>query len=184
MNDAKRIIIIGSSGGGKSTLARQLGDITGLPVIHLDKEHWNPGWVETPKDIWQEKVKELLKGEQWIIDGNYGGTMKIRAEAADTIIYLDFNRFICLYRVIKRRLQNHGRTRPDMCEGCKEKIDFEFLKWVWTYPKKKPKVEKLLAILEGKNIIVLRSKKEVDGFLKQQAIYHCKTSSTVQSDIR
>jgi adenylate kinase family enzyme len=57
MIDAKRIIIIGSSGGGKSTLARQLGDITGLPVIHLDKVFWNPNWVETPKDIWQEKVK-------------------------------------------------------------------------------------------------------------------------------
>ena len=169
MTDAKRIIIIGSSGGGKSTLARQLGDITGLPVIHLDKVFWNPGWVETPKDIWQEKVKELLKGEQWIIDGNYGGTMELRAEAADTIIYLDFNRFICLYRVLKRRIQNQGKTRPDMCEGCKEKIDLEFIWWVWTYPKKKPKVEKLLASLEGKNIIVLKSKKEVDGFLSTMA---------------
>ena len=166
MNDAKRIIIIGSSGGGKSTLARQLGDITGLPVIHLDNVFWNPNWVETPKDIWLEKVTELLKGEQWIIDGNYGGTMKLRAEAADTIIYLDFKRYICLYRVLKRRIQNQGKTRPDMCEGCKEKIDLEFIRWVWTYPKKKPGVEKLLASLEDKNIIVLRSKKEVDGFIK------------------
>ena len=166
MNDAKQIIIIGSSGGGKSTLAGQLGGFTGLPVIHLDKEYWNSGWVETPNDIWQEKVKELLKGEQWIIDGNYAGTMKMRAEAADTIIYLDFNRFICLYRVLKRRIQNQGKTRPDMCEGCKEKIDLEFIRWVWTFPKKKAKIVELLASLEGKNIIVLKSKKEVAVFLK------------------
>lgn len=169
MNNAKRIIIIGSSGGGKSTLARQLGDITGLPVIHLDKEFWNPNWVETPKDVWQEKVKELLKGGQWIIDGNYGGTMKIRAEAADTIIYLDFNRFICFYRVLKRRIQNQGKTRPDMREGCKEKIDLEFLWWVWTYPKKKPGIEKLLADLEGKDVVILKSRKEVDIFLEKVA---------------
>ncbi len=166
MNSTNRIIIIGSSGGGKSTLARRLGDITGLPVIHLDKEFWNPNWVETPKDIWQGKVAELLKGNKWIIDGNYGGTMKLRAEAADTIIYLDMNRCLCLYRVLKRRLRNQGKTRPDMREGCKEKINFEFLKWVWTYPKKKPGIYKLLAELEGKNIIVLKSRKEVDSFIK------------------
>ena len=85
----KRVLIIGSGGAGKSTLARQMGEISGLPVIHLDAEHWRPGWIEPSKDEWAARVDELTRGESWIMDGNYGGTMSQRIAAADTILFLD-----------------------------------------------------------------------------------------------
>lgn len=152
----RRIAIIGSGGAGKSTLARTLGEILRLPVIHLDKEYWRPGWVEPPKDEWRQTVAELVKQDEWIIDGNFGGTMEIRLAAADTVVFLDFPSTICLRRVIKRRIMHWNRTRFDMGEGCKEKIDLEFLGWVWNFRKTtKPKIEKRLLKLD-RSVRVIR----------------------------
>ncbi len=81
----KRIAIIGPGGAGKSTLARQIGAKTGLPVIHLDAHYWHEGWVETPKEEWAQAVRELAEGEAWVMDGNYGGTMEIRLPAAPAL---------------------------------------------------------------------------------------------------
>ncbi|MEM6646980.1 MAG: hypothetical protein AAF730_12090 [Bacteroidota bacterium] len=87
----RRVIIIGSGGSGKSTLAKRLGEQLSLPVIHLDAHYWNPGWVETPPDAWAAKVDTLIKGEAWVMDGNYGGTMDARIARADTVIFLSFS---------------------------------------------------------------------------------------------
>jgi adenylate kinase family enzyme len=158
-------MILGSSGSGKSTLAKQLGEITGLPVIHLDRLFWNPGWVQTPKEEMYEKVAEAASAESWIIDGNYSGAMDLRLERTDTVVYIDFNRFICIFRAIKRRIQNHGKTRDDMGEGCPEKIDWEFLKWIWNFPKRTKKIlhEKINHC--GKNVYHLKSRKAVKQFI-------------------
>ena len=130
----RKIMIIGSGGAGKSTLARQLGEMLALPVIHLDKEFWNYGWIETPKEEWYQKQQDLISKPEWIADGNFGGSLELRLDKADTIIFLDFNRIVCMRSVIKRWLTNMGKVRPDMAEGCPEKIDFEFLKWIWQFP--------------------------------------------------
>ena len=84
----RKIIIIGSGGSGKSTLARKLGEMTRIPVFHLDALYWKPGWVPTPREEWNARVKALVNQDQWIIDGNYGGTLNIRMTEADTIIFL------------------------------------------------------------------------------------------------
>ena len=76
-------------------MAVRLGEILRLPVIHLDRLHWRPGWVEPPKQEWRRKVEEIVTAERWIIDGNFGGTMDIRLAASDTIVFLDFPRAIC-----------------------------------------------------------------------------------------
>lgn len=68
-------------------------------------------------------------------DGNYSRTLPLRSEKADTLVYLDLPRSLCLWRVIWRRATNHGRTRPDMTEGCPERLDLLFLKWIWTFPR-------------------------------------------------
>lgn len=127
----KRIMISGFPGCGKSTLARQLGDILGIEPLYFDSIHWLPGWQESSVEYKIEKVATVLQRDSWIIEGNYRRVLyKERAEKADTIIILDFNRLLCLYRVIKRRIMYNGKTRPDMGRGCKEKLDFEFVKWV------------------------------------------------------
>jgi adenylate kinase family enzyme len=164
----KRILIIGSGGAGKSTLARRLGEKTGIDVIHLDQLYWKPGWVETDKAEWAEIVRRETEKESWIMDGNFGGTFDLRAAACDTIIYLQFPRLLCLYRVLKRRLTYRGTHRPDVAAGCDEKMDLEFLLWIWNYPKKaKYRKEPVLKKLEGeKKIIRLRSNAEVENFLR------------------
>ncbi|MCL2361318.1 MAG: DNA topology modulation protein [Defluviitaleaceae bacterium] len=162
----KRIMIIGSGGSGKSTLARQLGERLDLPVIHLDAEFWNAGWMVTPQDEWVEKQKMVLSGAEWIADGNYSGSMGLRLERADSVILLDFNRFTCLWGVTKRRIKNRGTTRPDMAEGCPEQLDFTFLKWIWRFPaRERPKIIEKLSIHTDINQIILRNRKEVRQFL-------------------
>jgi adenylate kinase family enzyme len=163
----KRILIIGSGGAGKSTLARRLGEVLNIEVFHLDKLYWQPNWIEPPKDDWKNTVEEILKRDSWIIDGNFGGTLEMRLQACDTAIFLDFPPVVCLYRILKRRLKYRNTNRPDMSVGCNEKVDLKFLGWIWNYRKiNKPKVEELLRLVEGeKNIIRLQSNRQIKEFL-------------------
>jgi len=170
----KRILIIGSGGAGKSTLARRLGEKTGIEVVHLDRLYWKPGWVETDKGEWAAIVRRATERDSWIMDGNFGGTFDIRASACDTIIYLQIPRLRCLYRVLKRRFTYRGTHRPDMAPGCHEKVDPEFLLWIWNYPKKaKYRKDPILKKLEGeKTIIRLRSNAEVEKFLSDRNLWN------------
>jgi adenylate kinase family enzyme len=168
----KRVLVIGSGGAGKSTFARRLGARLGLPVIHLDRAYWHPGWVETPKDEWRRKVEELCAGDSWVMDGNYSGTLDLRLEACDTVVFLDLPRALCTWRVVKRSFTQRRRGRPDMGDGCREKLDWEYLKflaWVWNYSgRSRPK---MIAVLKeqgrGKQVISLRSSAEVEKFLAE-----------------
>lgn len=137
----KKIVLIGSGGSGKSTLARRLGEKLKINVYHLDALFWKPNWVGVTKDEQIKVQNDLVKKVGWIIDGNYGGTMDIRLNSADTIIFLDTPRTICVYRAFKRMLKYQNKTRPDMGEGCEERFSFEFFKWIWEYSKtKRPKI--------------------------------------------
>ncbi|MGM0840091.1 MAG: DNA topology modulation protein [Bacillota bacterium] len=163
----KKVVLIGSGGSGKSTLARQLGEKLKINVYHLDALFWKPNWVGVQRNE-QEKVQnDLVRNGEWIIDGNYGGTMEIRLDAADTIIFLDISRTICVYRAFKRMLIYRNKTRPDMGEGCEERFDLKFIKWIWNYPKtSRPEILNRLKLLpKDKQVIMLKSPKEVQLFL-------------------
>lgn len=167
----KRIAVIGPSGAGKSTVARQLAAMLHIPVIHLDAYYWQPGWTATPSETWQAKQEELVQAETWIIDGNYSSTLDIRLAKADIIIMLDYPRLLCLYRVLKRCLYYQGRTRPDLNEGCPERIDWKHLKWIWDYPKN-GRARAMKAIernKEGKRIVILHTATETKRFLEELA---------------
>lgn len=163
----KRIAIIGCGGAGKSVLARQIGEVLGMDVHHLDALNWGPAWTPTPPDEWRRIQEELIQGDSWIIDGNYGGTLDLRLAAADTIIFLDYTTLTCLWRAFKRRIVYHGRTRPDMGRGCKEHIEWSYIKWILGYGRsQRPSV---LARIEkhgaGKRVIILRRPREADALL-------------------
>ena len=165
----KRVLIIGSAGAGKSTLARTLGSLLHLPVIHLDAIYWQPGWVETGKEEWQRTVAGLAQQETWIMDGNYSGTLATRIAAADAVIFLDFPRWLCLWRILRRRMHYAGRTRPDMGPGCSERVTWEFLRWAWNYPaRSRPGVRRLLQEHGARKIIrVLSSPARVRRFTEE-----------------
>lgn len=131
----ERILILGSPGAGKSTAARRLARITGLPLIHLDAQYWSAGWREPERALWREKVAGLISGPRWIMDGNYGGTLDLRIPAADAVLHLDFSTALCLGRVLRRTLAGMAgaAARPDMAEGCPERFDPEFLRYVLRY---------------------------------------------------
>jgi adenylate kinase family enzyme len=163
----RKILVIGSGGAGKTTFAKRLSDIIKIEVIHLDRLYWHAGWIETPKAEWKKTVEGLIKLDSWIMDGNYSGTLNIRIEACDTVIFLDLPSRICLWRVIRRAIQYRNRSRPDMAEGCQERLSLEFLFWVWNYQKRtRPKIVELIQNnADGRRIIRLSSNEDMERFL-------------------
>jgi adenylate kinase family enzyme len=132
----ERILVIGCSGAGKSTLSRALGQQFNLPVIHLDRAYWRAGWRSISDAEFASAVDELIKAPRWVMDGNFARTMEVRLQRADTVVYLDFPRWRCLWRVTRRVLLWHCSSapmRPDMSDGCPEKWDWEFIEWVWNF---------------------------------------------------
>lgn len=168
----KKILILGSGGAGKSSFARRLGLRLGIPVVHLDALYWQPGWVERSVPEWEDIQRDAAARDAWIMDGNYSGTLNTRLAVCDTVIFLDLPRTLCLWRVIKRSFKYRGRTRPDMAAGCEERIDPEFLKWVWRYPQRsRPRVLDLLEKNADRLVIVhLRSTMEVKQYLAQFSV--------------
>ena len=106
----QRVVILGRGGAGKSTLARRLGEITGLPVVELDKVFWQPGLLPTPHDEWVRLQQKLVAEERWIMDGDLGpdDSVEVRLHAADTIIVLDFLLLRCVWQAFRR-----SRERAD-----------------------------------------------------------------------
>jgi adenylate kinase family enzyme len=161
----RKVLVIGSGGSGKSTFARRLGTLLDLEVIHLDSIYWSAGWVEMPKPEWKRTVEELLTRNAWIIDGNYSGTLEMRLDGCDTVIFLDMSRTVCIWRLLKRAVLYRNERRPDMAEGCPEGLSWEFIRWVWGYRERtRPKIIKLLET-SAKQVIWLRSPTEVKRFL-------------------
>ena len=165
----KRIMIVGSGGAGKSTLALQIGKKLNLPVVHLDREFWRPGWTMPSKEEWTTTVSNLIQNDKWILDGNFDRSIATRLQAADTLIYLDFHPLLCLFRVIKRRIKHHSTHRPDMTPGCNEQLDRKFLTWILRFRKDSdPGIRSAIEKYgSGKKILILRSPSEVCQFLNQ-----------------
>ena len=162
-----RVMIIGCGGAGKSTLARKLGERTGLPVVHLDQIWWAPGnWQHIGKPEFDERLAEELKKPRWILDGNFNRTIEMRLEACDTVIYLDYPRLVCIKNWLGRVIKNWGHARPDMNEGCTEWIDPEFVKWIWNFnTNNRARYYELLKHAEGKQIVILKSRRQAQKFL-------------------
>lgn len=167
----ERIMIIGCGGAGKSTLARQLGKITGFPVVHLDQIFWSPGnWNHLEIEEFDARLTAEMEKEKWILDGNYNRTMTLRLHRCDTVIYLDYNRFVCLGSWLKRVITNWGRARSDMAPGCKEWFDPGFAKWLWTFNGKyRKKYHVMLERLEDKQVYIFRNRRQLRRFLNRLA---------------
>ncbi len=164
----KRILVLGSAGSGKSTLTKRIGHILMLPVIHLDKYYWNPNWEETPADEWKEKVARLTTKDKWVMDGGYYSTLEMRVKRADSIIFIDFPRRVSYLRIFLRFLRYRGETRPSMTERCPERLDWEFLKWIWSYPKTKRSwiLGCLKRLTDTKEVFFLHSQNQIDRFVE------------------
>lgn len=159
-------MVLGPPGTGKSTFARQLGERLDRPVIHLDAEYWQPGWEPTPGDAWERRHAELIAGEEWIVDGNYGSTLERRADAADAAIILEVPRHVAVYRIVRRWLLDRGESRPDRAAGCSGRLTLEFVRRTWRYPVGRlPEIERTLAQREHLAVVRLASSEDRREFL-------------------
>ena len=98
----KRILIIGNSGAGKTTLANSLAGILRLPLVHLDKLYWRDGWQHVSREEFDALLSVELQKESWILDGNFDRTLPLRLRYCDTVIYLDYSPVVCLCGAVKR----------------------------------------------------------------------------------
>ncbi len=167
-----RIAIIGYSGSGKSTLAGLCGKKLHVPVLHLDTAHWLPGWQERPKEERAAIVRRFLdENESWVIDGNYSGVFyEERMEKADRILFMNFNRFTCLYRAWKRKNMYTGKTRPDMTEGCNEKLDLEFAMWILRDSRTKKALDRYRGVKEKypEKFVEIRNQRELSAYIQNE----------------
>jgi adenylate kinase family enzyme len=169
MHPIQRIAILGSSGSGKSTLGRQIAEITGLPLHPLDRVFWKPGWEESSKEDFDRAHAAIVAQDRWIIDGNYSRTAELRLNRADVVVFLEFPRLFCIYQVLKRYFSyRKDKPRPDMTPECDEKIDWEFLGWIWHYPKRsKLRVMAIIAELPKMiHVVTIKKRKDIPGFLR------------------
>lgn len=162
-----RISIVGGSGSGKSTLADILSKELNIPAIHLDAINFNPNWDEIDKCKRDKIILEKSDGDKWIIDGNYNKTLKARFNKADLIIWLDYSTFSQLKGVIKRYIKTYNKERPEI-PGCKERLDFTFIKYVFSYNKKKrPIILDYLNDIPKDKILTFKKQKDLNRWLKE-----------------
>lgn len=129
-----RISVIGCSGGGKSTLSQKLAVRLGAVYLCMDREFfWLPGWVMRSRGEQRALMVEAVKGERWIMDGTNPSGFDIRLPRSQMVIWVRVPRLVCLWSVVKRWVKYQGRTRPEMTPGCPEKIDLDFLRYIWNF---------------------------------------------------
>lgn len=165
MSTVTRIAIVGRSGSGKSTLACALGVRLGLPVTHLDKFFWLPGWVERPRHEFESRHDAIVYENKWIIDGNNARTMPGRFGKAQLIVFFDYPLRVCLRRILGRMLRYRGRDLPHLTQGCPEHFDIHYLKYVWNFDRiTRPKI---VAAIEksGTPCIRLQTPDDTQDFL-------------------
>lgn len=157
--------MLGNGGSGKSTLAQGLSLRLKLPLVHLDRIFWQPGWKSINPENFDECLLEVINGESWIIDGNYTRTLEPRLSRSQAVIFLDMPRAVCLAGVLTRYFRFRGRGRPDMSPGCPEKVDGEFLRWIWNFNRnhRAAYLERFGSL--DQPVVILRSRKAAARFL-------------------
>jgi adenylate kinase family enzyme len=127
----RRIAVIGRGGAGKTTVAVQLGGELGLPVIHLDRLYWGPGWQPVAPPVFRERQAAAIAGDAWVIDGGYLASdgWEARVERAGVVVLVEAPLRVCLRRILRRSLSRTGRRRPDLPDGCDEAFSLFFVRW-------------------------------------------------------
>lgn len=164
----KRVMIVGQPGAGKSTIARQIGQRTGLPVVHIDKIHWMPGWVERPYEEKTRMCLEVHAQEKWVFEGGHSVTWADRFARCDTLVWIDVGVWQRMYRVLRRCYRDHGKVRVDMQDDCPEQFSWEFYQFIWkTRNSSRARIKRLFEKApESKTCVHLRNQRDISDFLQ------------------
>lgn len=161
----EKVIIIGCPGAGKSTFARKLKEKTGLPLFYLDMIWHKEDGTNISRDEFDGKIKEIMKKEQWILDGNYIRTLEMRLKECDTVFLLDYPLELCLEGACSRI----GKERPDM-PWVESEFDLEFRQFIVDFPKDSlPKIYELLKKYEKeKELHIFRKREDAEEYLRTE----------------
>ena len=161
----KKVIIIGCPGSGKSTFARKLQSVTGLPLHHLDLIYWKSDRTIVPREEFLEKLHQIMAQKQWIIDGNYASTMEMRMQVCDTVIFLDYPPELCLAGAQERK----GKARPDLpWVESNDLDDSEFMEYIRKFHElNRPTILSLLEKYSDKEIIIFHRREDAEIFLQK-----------------
>lgn len=162
----KRICIIGGSGTGKTTLAKNLGKQLNLPVYYIDGIHHLKNWEIRDKDERDKIILEIINKDKWIIDGTYKSTLKQRLKKADCVIYLDYSTFAQIRGILGRFIKKHGKEKEEI-PGCKEKMSWDFFWWVVNWRKnKRPTIIKNIQEVNNEKIHIFKTRRELNKWYK------------------
>lgn len=162
-----KIAVIGYSGSGKSTLAQFLGQRYGVPVLHLDRVHFAENWRERDNDEALPEVRRFLCRDGWVIDGNYSGLLQAeRLAQADWIVLMLFSRIACFFRALRRYRHFRGVSRESMADGCQEKFDLAFARWILHDGRVEKYRRRYQAICDQypQKTVILRNQRELNRF--------------------
>ncbi|MBC8531485.1 AAA family ATPase [Christensenellaceae bacterium NSJ-53] len=166
----ERILIIGGNGCGKTTLARELSERLGLPLVHLDALYWRDNWKSVSEPEFDALLLEELRKPRWVIDGNIIRTLPLRLEYCDTVIYMDFSRVQCVCGAVKRLIRYYGKSRPDMGGYCPERLTkekFDFFRSIWRMDQRnREQFYDMLANRGDTQMVVLKNRGQVKNFLE------------------
>ncbi len=170
----RRIAVIGTTGSGKTTLARELSTRLGIPHVELDALNWGPHWTEVPIDVFRENIATALRGEVWVVDGNYGKVRELIWTRADTVVWLDFSLPVILRQLASRTIRRVV-TQEELWSGNRERLRSAFFArnslFVWalsTYRRRRREYPVLLSQPEFAHLTVmhLRSPREMEVWLR------------------
>jgi adenylate kinase family enzyme len=131
---AERILVIGCSGGGKSTFSQIVARRFGLTYISIDRDIlWLPGWVQRDNAEQRAIMSARVLEDRWILDGTSPRSFEIRLPRTDIVVWVRMPRLLCVWAATVRWIRYFGQTRPEMAPGCPEKLDWEFLRFIWTF---------------------------------------------------
>ncbi len=163
----QRVLVIGTNGAGKTTFSRKLSEITGLPLVHIDRLYWRGNWETTPREEYLASLSAEAEKESWIIDGNGLSIIEDRLRRADTVFWLELPSLKCVINVVKREMKYRGTARPDMPEGCIERIDPKFLRDVWRFNRKNRKRIRTLLGKYDVKVVHIKSHRQSEKVLEK-----------------
>ncbi|MGO7990715.1 FlaR DNA topology modulation protein [Rhizobium leguminosarum] len=167
LRHAKRILVIGCPGGGKSVLARALSTSLDLLYISMDRDfYWLPGWRKRDRSDIDRLILEVVARERWIMDGTGLGSFRLRLPRADLVIWLRLPRTACLLGATSRAIRYFGRSRPEMPEGCPERLTSDMVGYIWNFERRAaPKIEAALYEFGLANsTVIIKSRKAANRF--------------------
>ncbi|MBF6600955.1 MAG: AAA family ATPase [Dehalococcoidia bacterium] len=170
-----RVIVAGTTGSGKTTLAEAIAGAIGAPHVELDALHWEPNWTQAADDVFRARVGGAVAGERWVVDGNYSKVNDLTWPRAELLVWLDYSITRVSWQLLCRTTRR-ARTQEALWQGNRERLRTAFFSrqslFVWalqTHWKRRRTLPAALASPANGHLdfVRIRSRRELGRFLRE-----------------